>query len=84
MARSYCDICEEFDLHDTEDCLKQSSDYQEMNEHSTKMSGLNGGESFAFTPSKPGGKKVKPPPRAYCEKCEEFGHETVECTKEVD
>uniref|UniRef100_A0A914CX66 CAP-Gly domain-containing protein n=1 Tax=Acrobeloides nanus TaxID=290746 RepID=A0A914CX66_9BILA len=85
VARSYCDICEEFDLHETEDCPKQSSDYNEMNEHTTTMPGLNGGSSVVITPSKSTGKKVKPPPRAYCDHCEEFGHDISECKKkEID
>lgn len=29
--RIYCDICEEFDLHDTDDCPKQESDFPQVN-----------------------------------------------------
>lgn len=31
--RKFCDICEEFDLHDTEDCPQQSSAQQDQSSH---------------------------------------------------
>jgi len=56
--RMYCDICEEFDAHDTEDCPKQSSEMD-----------LPAAASSSETKER----KI-PPPRKYCEKCEsEFG-----------
>ncbi|XP_052893979.1 restin homolog isoform X1 [Anopheles moucheti] len=61
--RVFCDICDEFDLHETEDCPKQSSDSPP--------------ESLKH-PSDGKERKV-PPPRKYCESCEVFGHEIGEC-----
>ena len=31
--RMYCDICEEFDVHETEDCPKQASDPDQNSKH---------------------------------------------------
>ncbi|VBB33297.1 unnamed protein product, partial [Acanthocheilonema viteae] len=60
--RSYCDICEVFDLHDTTDCPTQAMDLEEE-------------------PIREKNKKVKPQARPYCEQCEEFGHDTNNCSK---
>lgn len=63
--RVFCDICDEFDQHETEDCPKQCSDSPP--------------ESLKH-PSADGTKERKlPPPRKYCEGCEVFGHELGEC-----
>uniref|UniRef100_A0AAG5DSE9 CAP-Gly domain-containing protein n=1 Tax=Anopheles atroparvus TaxID=41427 RepID=A0AAG5DSE9_ANOAO len=61
--RVFCDICDEFDLHETEDCPKQCSDSPpESLKHPTD-----------------GKERKVPPPRKYCESCEVFGHEIGEC-----
>ncbi|XP_058815206.1 restin homolog isoform X4 [Topomyia yanbarensis] len=62
--RVFCDICDEFDLHETEDCPKQSSDSPP--------------ESLKH-PSADSKERKLPPPRKYCEGCEVFGHELGEC-----
>ncbi|CAF4743492.1 unnamed protein product [Rotaria sp. Silwood1] len=61
VPRLYCDMCEVFDQHDTDDCPKQSSmiDDQLHNDHHSH-------------------ERVVQPPRQYCEKCEEFGHDCNE------
>ncbi|KAG5865985.1 hypothetical protein JTB14_034242 [Gonioctena quinquepunctata] len=62
--RMYCDICEEFDIHETEDCPTQAEDGGDM-----VSSSQLGKEA-----------KEKPSPRPYCETCEVFGHSTEDCT----
>ncbi|CAI4220860.1 unnamed protein product, partial [Auanema sp. JU1783] len=64
--RMYCDICEEFDKHETEDCPTQLMEESDIAEHSHYSSSST---------------KVKPPPREYCDNCEEFGHDTSACEK---
>lgn len=61
----YCDICEEFDAHETEDCPTQCSAI----------------DLDAPAPvKKDEGKKRKPVIRKYCDNCEIFdSHETDEC-----
>ncbi|XP_052866456.1 restin homolog isoform X3 [Anopheles cruzii] len=61
--RVFCDICDEFDLHETEDCPKQCSD-------SPPESLKHAGDEK---------ERKLPPPRKYCESCEVFGHEIGEC-----
>ncbi|XP_055713416.1 restin homolog isoform X4 [Phlebotomus papatasi] len=61
--RLYCDICDIFDAHDTEDCPVQASDSPVPD----------------VAIRKPGEQRVVPPPRKYCESCEVFGHEMGEC-----
>ncbi|XP_012277804.1 restin homolog isoform X2 [Orussus abietinus] len=57
--RLFCDICDRFDLHDTEDCPRQEQD---------------------FADPAPTTKTKKPPiERPYCENCEMFGHDTLNC-----
>uniref|UniRef100_A0AC35TGR4 CAP-Gly domain-containing protein n=1 Tax=Rhabditophanes sp. KR3021 TaxID=114890 RepID=A0AC35TGR4_9BILA len=65
VQRMYCDICEIFDKHETEDCPTQDQDYQEPDKYSP--------------PPKPKTERVKLAAREYCEHCEEFGHDTEEC-----
>lgn len=56
--RVFCDICDEFDQHETEDCPKQCSDSPpESLKH----------PSSAADPTK---ERKVPPPRKYCEGCE--------------
>lgn len=55
-------MCEVFDQHDTDDCPKQSS---MVDEQPSSMTGQNR-------------ERVIPPARAYCDKCEEFGHDCNE------
>ncbi|XP_065200796.1 CAP-Gly domain-containing linker protein 1-like isoform X3 [Planococcus citri] len=61
--RQFCDICDVFDLHETEDCPKQSNSSPPPTKRDTTS-------------------KVKPPPRPYCENCEIFGHDTLQCNNE--
>ncbi|CAJ0953957.1 unnamed protein product, partial [Mesorhabditis belari] len=71
--RKYCDICEIFDAHETEDCPTQSSMIDEFREHSHNSTGSSwpgATEPDRKTPVK----KVIPPERPYCEQCEVFGH----------
>ena len=62
-VRLFCDICEEFDLHDTEDCPQQSMPQETQLEY----------ESHSKYNA------VKTAPRAYCDLCEQFGHEEQYC-----
>lgn len=39
--RKYCDICEEFDLHETEDCPKQNTDLEAPNGRKEPGQGSN-------------------------------------------
>uniref|UniRef100_A0A182F4N7 CAP-Gly domain-containing protein n=1 Tax=Anopheles albimanus TaxID=7167 RepID=A0A182F4N7_ANOAL len=64
--RVFCDICDEFDQHETEDCPKQCSDSPP---ESLKHPG-GGGDAK---------ERKLPAPRKYCESCEVFGHEIGEC-----
>lgn len=59
----YCDICEFFDAHETEDCPLQCSD----------------ADSVGPAPRDPTKERKLPPPRKYCESCEMFDHEIGEC-----
>ena len=71
--RLFCDICDVWDQHDTEDCPQQSSLaaelQQERSAHSvtTSLAAADALHSF------------KPTNRAYCDRCEEFGHEEDAC-----
>jgi CAP-Gly domain-containing linker protein 1 len=61
--RAYCDICEEFDLHDTEDCPQQSMPQEaqlELEQHSKHNA-------------------VKAPPRPFCDLRDQFGHVEDDC-----
>ncbi|XP_059609568.1 restin homolog isoform X3 [Phlebotomus argentipes] len=62
--RLFCDICDIFDAHDTEDCPLQASDSPVPPDLVVRQ---------------PGEERVLPPPRKYCESCEVFGHEIGEC-----
>ncbi|XP_055635874.1 restin homolog isoform X3 [Toxorhynchites rutilus septentrionalis] len=64
VPRMFCDICDEFDQHETEDCPKQGSDSPP--------------ESLKHPLGDEKERKI-PPPRKYCEGCEVFGHEFGEC-----
>lgn len=60
----YCDICEIFDAHETEDCPTQSS----------------GMDADAPAVRKDEKVRKLPPPRMYCDICEVFdAHETEDC-----
>ncbi|XP_070496865.1 restin homolog isoform X3 [Chironomus tepperi] len=62
--RMYCDICEEFDHHETEDCPTQCSKV----------------DLDAPAVRKEEKQRKLPPPRKYCDFCEIFdAHETEEC-----
>jgi CAP-Gly domain-containing linker protein 1 len=63
--RLYCDICEVFDAHETEDCP-------------TQCSAVDQDAPAAQREEKK--ERKKPPPRKYCDFCEVFdAHETEEC-----
>lgn len=65
--RLFCDICDEFDLHDTNDCPQQYSTLAEQKlelETHTKYNAHTTGNSLN---------------RAYCDLCEQFGHDESEC-----
>nr|XP_036225503.1 restin homolog isoform X3 [Bactrocera oleae] len=67
--RVFCDICDEFDKHETEDCPLQASDVRD----------------YSPPPlTEETGKKIRklPEPRKYCETCEVFGHVTGECAED--
>ncbi|XP_055915828.1 restin homolog [Eupeodes corollae] len=74
--RMFCDICEQFDIHETEDCPMQES---------------NGGEAL-FEPvevvqdmSDSDKARKLPAPRKYCQNCEVFDdHETEDCYAGLD
>ena len=63
--RMFCDICDEFDLHDTDDCPQQYSTLSETKLEQETHSKYNAGSSGNN--------------RAYCDLCESFGHEESEC-----
>lgn len=65
--RLYCDICDQFDLHETDECPKQESSAQEKYEEESSHTKLNIPKSSSN--------------RAYCDICEEFGHDESECTR---
>ncbi|CAF0739802.1 unnamed protein product [Didymodactylos carnosus] len=58
LPRLYCDMCEVFDQHDTDDCPKQSSITEEHQNHTNNSNSARSS-------------KVD---RLYCAKCEEFDH----------
>ena len=74
--RLFCDICDEFDLHETEDCPTQVGGHL-----ASKLIILI--EHFQTTPleeqnhTKTRGKRGVE--RPYCETCEIFGHRTEDC-----
>ncbi|KAL9929698.1 cytoplasmic linker protein 190 isoform 2-T7 [Glossina fuscipes fuscipes] len=72
--RVFCDICDEFDKHETEDCPLQASDDRQYSPPPRAEKNNND----------PAGRKNRkiPEPRKYCESCEVFGHETGECDDE--
>ena len=67
--RLFCDICDEFDLHDTEDCPTQAmpdpDDIDTPGGH-TRHGGHRG--------------QI----REFCTNCEMFGHSVDRCTEEVE
>lgn len=68
--RAYCDICEIFDAHETEDCP-------------TQCSGVDPDAPAAKREEKK--ERKKPPPRKYCDFCEVFdAHETEDCPNNDD
>lgn len=60
--RVFCDICDEFDKHETEDCPLQSSDDRQYSPPPRAEKNNND----------PAGRKNRkiPEPRKYCESCE--------------
>ncbi|XP_030079254.1 restin homolog isoform X9 [Drosophila hydei] len=65
--RLFCDICDEFDKHETEDCPLQAGDERDYSPPPPADSNSNEKE------------RKLPAPRKYCESCEVFGHDTSEC-----
>lgn len=74
--RMFCDICDCFDLHDTDDCPKQSGGWEDGGDG-------GGGYDEMRDPTHPhlskhGGSVDEE--RPYCDVCEVFGHTTESCT----
>jgi hypothetical protein len=67
--RMFCDICDEFDLHDTDDCPQQYSTLAETKQEQETHSKYNATSSGNN--------------RAYCDLCESFGHEESECQMQI-
>lgn len=63
--RLFCDICDEFDLHDTDDCPQQYSSLAESKIEDEAHTKYNAVTSSAN--------------RDYCDLCESFGHKESEC-----
>jgi len=74
--RLFCDICDVFDLHDTEECPKQAS-----SEFDCPAMLLNTSSDAYNQHSHHGGKRGVQ--RSYCDNCEVFGHSSEECTEEA-
>lgn len=74
--RLFCDICDQFDLHDTEDCPTQAS-----SETDSPPALLNRSSAAYNQHSHHGG--VRGSTRPYCDNCEVFGHLTSECEEEA-
>ncbi|XP_034125395.1 restin homolog isoform X2 [Drosophila guanche] len=70
--RLFCDICDEFDKHETEDCPLQAGDDRDDSPPPLASERNNNEQK----------ERKLPAPRKYCENCEAFGHDTSEC--EVD
>merc|ERR1712071_254972 len=74
--RLFCDICDMFDLHDTDDCPKQAS--SEMDSPpmflDTSLVAYNQHSHHG------GARGVQ---RPFCDNCEMFGHSSEECTEEA-
>lgn len=67
--RLFCDICDIFDAHDTEDCPVQSGGSP------THAATINASEQKNNGNEEQPKKRVLPPPRKYCENCEgTFNH----------
>lgn len=62
--RLFCDICDIFDAHDTEDCPVQSG------ESPTHPATINVSEATNNGNDQQPKKRVLPPARKYCENCE--------------
>ncbi|XP_017152009.1 restin homolog isoform X2 [Drosophila miranda] len=76
--RLFCDICDEFDKHETEDCPIQASEDRDYSPPPTSETNNNEKKE-----------RQLPAPRKYCESCEgnflclaAFGHDTSECADE--
>ncbi|XP_018787595.1 PREDICTED: restin homolog isoform X3 [Bactrocera latifrons] len=67
--RVFCDICDEFDKHETEDCPLQASDDRDYSPP-------------PLTEATERKVRKLPEPRKYCETCEVFGHLTGECAED--
>ena len=65
--RLYCDVCERFDEHDTEDCPLQSGEMTQS------------GEVIVNNQKR----KAPPPPRPFCTTCEVWGHEAANCISDL-
>lgn len=66
--RTYCDICEEFDKHETNDCPDREYWLKELRSHTV-------------TSPVAGPVPKKAVERPYCERCEAFLHNTDECPR---
>ena len=76
--RLFCDICDEFDLHDTEDCPTQASlSINDIVQSSSRYFTQATPVVEETTHTKKGGKRGVE--RPYCDTCEIFGHRTEDC-----
>ncbi|KAH8376534.1 hypothetical protein KR093_000032 [Drosophila rubida] len=66
--RLFCDICDEFDKHETEDCPLQASEDRDYSPPPPAEANNNEKKE-----------RKLPAPRKYCDSCEVFGHDTSEC-----
>lgn len=79
--RLYCDICDVFDSHDTEDCPQQSMQPADEHDDVATHSRYNLRSSASATSATTAAVTVSSSAanRAYCDLCESFGHEEVDC-----
>lgn len=68
--REYCDHCEVFDLHDTNDCSKEATQRAELCNHVATLSPLSKNP-------------ISTRPRPFCNYCEAFLHPTNECPEKT-
>lgn len=65
--RLYCDICDLFDMHDTDDCPQQSMQTEAV---------IGSANEFDTHSRHNAASTIN---RAYCDLCEQFGHDEADC-----
>ncbi|KAK0412203.1 hypothetical protein QR680_006086 [Steinernema hermaphroditum] len=71
VVRKYCDICEQFDQHDTEDCPSQTLGPDEIQHHTRTSLDSDEGQKL---------KSKKGWIRKFCDHCDQFDlHDTEDC-----